>query len=70
MEIPGARARTSTFTAVIMEAVVETDDTRTLILDLGARASYCAGQYVTIDPHQFEGLSAFVAYLEHAKGRR
>lgn len=65
-----ALPRTALFTAVVMESVVETVDTRTLILDLRAHTSYCAGQYVTIAPHQFEGLGAFVAYLEHAKGRR
>lgn len=70
METPGARARTSTFTALVMESLVETIDARTLILDLRARASYYAGQYVTIDPHQFEGLGVVVEGLEQAKGRR
>jgi ferredoxin-NADP reductase len=60
----------STFESVILESVIETRDTRTLVLDLGSHATYRAGQYVTIDPHQFAGLRAFVAYLEHVKGRR
>lgn len=60
----------STFEAVVLESVVETPDTRTLILDVGSPASYHAGQYVTIDPHQFAGLRGFVAHLEHLKGRR
>ena len=60
----------STFEAVVVESVVETPDTRTLVLDVGSRASYHAGQYVTIDPHQFAGLRGFVAHLEHLKGRR
>ena len=67
---PRAQTRISEFSAVVKESVVETQDTRTLVLDLGAPASYVAGQYVTIDPHQFEGLRAFVGDLERAKGRR
>jgi len=46
----------STFEAVVLESVVETPDTKTLVLDIGSRANYRAGQYVTIDPHQFAGL--------------
>lgn len=60
----------STFKAVVLESVVETPNTRTLVLDIGSRASYCAGHYITIDPHQFTGLRALVAYFEHVKGRR
>jgi 3-ketosteroid 9alpha-monooxygenase subunit B len=73
METERQQARTavmSTFEAVVLESVVETPDTRTLVIDIGSRANYRAGQYVTIDPHQFAGLRVFVAYLEHLKGRR
>ena len=59
----------ATFDAVVLESVVETRDTKTLVLDLGAPAAYRAGQYVSISPQQFAGLQSFVAYLEHLKGR-
>src|SRR3712207_8685096 len=39
-------------------------DTVTLMLDLGAHGGYRAGQYVSIDPHQFAGLQGFVQFLE------
>jgi|SRR5687767_2046399 len=64
-------ARTTTFNTVVLESFVETADTRTLVLDAGApRNDWHAGQYVSIDPHQFPGLRSLVDYLEHVKGRR
>jgi ferredoxin-NADP reductase len=57
------------FDSRVCEVVQETPDTVTLVMD-GVPASYKAGQYVTVDPHQFPGLMPFVAYLEHLKGRR
>jgi 3-ketosteroid 9alpha-monooxygenase subunit B len=60
----------TTFNAIVSDVVTETPDTVTLVLDLGSPASYKAGQYVTVDPHQFAGLLRFVGYLEHLKGRR
>ena len=69
--ITSETARTTTFKTVVLESIVETADTRTLVLDAGApRTDWHAGQYVSIDPHQFAGLQSFVAYLEHAKGKR
>lgn len=59
----------ATFDTVVLDSVVETKDTRTLVLDVGAPAGYRAGQYVTIAPQQFAGLHGFAAYLEHLKGR-
>ena len=59
----------ATFDAVVLEAVVETPDTTTLVLDIGASTPYRAGQYVTIGPQQFVGLRSFTSYLEHVKGR-
>jgi 3-ketosteroid 9alpha-monooxygenase subunit B len=59
-----------TFQTVVTDVVSETPDTVTLVLDLGGPARYKAGQYVSIDPHQFPGLAPFVGYLEHLKGRR
>ena len=58
-----------TFDALVVESVVETDDTSTLVLDVGTPVSYVAGQYVTIAPQDFIGLRSFCGYLEHVKGR-
>jgi len=57
------------FDALIAEVVVETPDTITAFLDLGQRVTYRAGQYVSIDPHQFPALGSMTRYLEHLKGR-
>lgn len=74
MSTTGAATRPAglaTLDGVVLDSIVETPDTRTLVLDFGSQAvSYRAGQYVTIDPHQFAGLRGFVAYFEDLKGRR
>jgi ferredoxin-NADP reductase len=66
-----AAIRMTTFDTVVLESVVETADTRTLVLDAGPeRRLWHAGQYVSIDVHQFAGLRSFVDYLEQSKGRK
>jgi ferredoxin-NADP reductase len=66
-----AAPRVTTFDTVVVESIVETRDTRTLVLDArGHQQPWRAGQYLSIDPHQFPGLQSFVNYLEHVKGRR
>lgn len=69
---PAARVTPSVseFTAVVLDSVVNTPHTKTLRLDLGAPAGYRAGQYVTIDPHQFAELRSIVGSLEQVKRRR
>jgi 3-ketosteroid 9alpha-monooxygenase subunit B len=57
------------FDAVVADLVVETPDTVTAMLDIGQPASYRAGQYVSIDPHQFPSLYSVTSYLEQMKGR-
>jgi len=57
------------FDSVVSEVIVETPDTITAVLDLGEPVTYRAGQYVTIDPHQFPALGSMTRYLEHLKGR-
>jgi len=57
------------FDASIADIVVETPDTITAFLDLGQPVNYRAGQYVSIDPHQFPSLGSMTRYLEHLKGR-
>jgi ferredoxin-NADP reductase len=57
------------FDALVADVVVETPDTVTAFLDLGQPVTYRAGQYVSIDPHQFPALGSMTRYLEHLKGR-
>jgi ferredoxin-NADP reductase len=57
--------------AAVAEVIRETPDTSTLVLAFGnAPLHYEAGQFLTIDPHQFEELDRFVSFFEDLKGRR
>lgn len=68
-EVPRRRIRD--FEAMVSDVVVETPDTVTLVLFTGnERLEYQAGQFVTIDPRQFEALERWVAYYEDVKGKR
>jgi ferredoxin-NADP reductase len=54
---------------MVADVIVETPDTSTLVLFTGNdRLDYRAGHFLTIDPHQFEALDRFTAFLEHLKG--
>jgi 3-ketosteroid 9alpha-monooxygenase subunit B len=56
---------------MVAEVVVEAPDTTTLVLFTGNdRLEYSAGHFLTIDPHQFEALERFTAFLEDLKGKR
>src|SRR5438874_11619745 len=56
---------------MVADVVVEAPDTTTLVLFTGNdRLEYSAGHFLTIDPHQFEALERFTAFLEDLKGRR
>ena len=56
---------------VVADVVQETPDTVTLLLDAGDDPrDYKAGQYVSIDPHQFAPLAGYTAFLEDSKGRK
>jgi 3-ketosteroid 9alpha-monooxygenase subunit B len=65
------RRRIKQMEVMVAEAVTETADTTTLVLFTGNdRLDYKAGHFLTIDPHQFEGLERFIAFLEDLKGKR
>src|SRR5438128_728263 len=56
---------------MVADVIVEAPDTTTLVLFTGNdRLEYSAGHFLTIDPHQFEALERFTAFLEDLKGRR
>jgi ferredoxin-NADP reductase len=67
---PGRR-RIKQLEVMVAEAIVETPDTTTLVFFTGNdKLDYRPGHFLTIDPHQFDALERFVAYLEDQKGKR
>lgn len=65
------RARIKELEVMVAEVVPETHDTATLVFFTGNdRLDYKAGHFLTIDPHQFEALERFTAFLEDLKGRK
>ena len=57
--------------AVVADVREETHDAASLLLDIGdEERDYKAGQFITIDPHQFGFLEQVIAYLEEVKGTR
>jgi len=56
---------------MVADVIQETSDTTTLILFTGnERLDYQPGHFLMIDPHQFDGLERFIAFLEDLKGRK
>jgi 3-ketosteroid 9alpha-monooxygenase subunit B len=65
------RRRIKQMEVMVAESVQETADTATLVFFTGNdRLDYKAGHFLTIDPHQFEGLERFIAFLEDLKGKK
>jgi len=65
------RKRIKELEVMVAETIVETHDTATLVLFTGNdRLDYKPGHFLTIDPHQFESLARFTAFLEDMKGKR
>lgn len=57
-------------TSTCVDVVRNTHDTVTLSFDTGVQPDYQAGQFISIDPHQFPELSRQILWLEHLKGKR
>jgi 3-ketosteroid 9alpha-monooxygenase subunit B len=57
---------------VVVDVVRRTHDSASLYFFLGgdAASSYRAGQFVSIDPHQFPELKRWVDFLEASKGKK
>jgi len=69
--MPDAGRAIKTLEVMVADAIVETPDTTTLVLFTGNdHLEYRAGHFLTIDPHQFEALERFTAFLEDLKGRK
>jgi hypothetical protein len=68
-EAPPTR-RIKELEVMVADVVVETPDTSTLVFFTGNdHLEYKAGHFLTIDPHQFEALERFTAFLEDLKGK-
>jgi ferredoxin-NADP reductase len=68
---PSPRKRIKELEAMVADVIVETPDTSTIVLFTGnERLDYQPGHFLTIDPHQFEGLERWTAYLEDVKGKK
>jgi len=56
---------------MVADVIPETPDTTTLLFFTGNdHLEYRAGHFMTIDPHQFDALGRFTAYLEDLKGKK
>jgi ferredoxin-NADP reductase len=65
------RHKIKTLEVMVAEVIEETPETTTLVLFTGNdQLEYQPGHFLTIDPHQFEALERWVAYLEYLKGKR
>lgn len=65
------RRRLKELEVMVAEAIIETHDATTLVLFTGNDTlDYKPGHFLTIDPHQFEALERFTAFLEDLKQRR
>jgi len=70
-ESDSQRRRIKELEVMVADVVTETPDTTTLVLFTGNdRLDYLAGHFLTIDPHQFDGLERFIAFFEDVKGRK
>jgi len=58
------------FEVVVTEVIQETPDTATLVFEPDQPVEYRAGQFLTIDPHQFSQLLSHTTYLEELKGKK
>ncbi|MFN7130632.1 MAG: oxidoreductase [Myxococcales bacterium] len=71
IEAEAPRRRLRQLEVMVAERIVETHDTTTLVLFAGNEPlDYEAGNFLTIDPHQFKALDRFTRFLEDLKGKR
>ena len=65
------RKKVKELEVMVSDVIRETHDTTTLVLFTGNdRLLYEAGHFLSIDPHQFDGLQRWIDFLEDLKGRR
>jgi 3-ketosteroid 9alpha-monooxygenase subunit B len=56
--------------AVVVDCVRRTHDSTSIYFFVGDTGPYKAGQFISIDPHQFPELARWVAHLELLKGKK
>ncbi len=67
----GAPVRTiRKYDAVIVDVVRRTHDASSVYFFIGDAPAYKAGQFLSIDPHQFPELKRWIEYLEMLKGKK
>jgi len=67
----GAPVRTiRKYDAVIVDVVRRTHDASSVYFFIGDTPQYKAGQFLSIDPHQFPELKRWIEYLELQKGKK
>ena len=55
----------------VVDVVRRTHDTSTIYIFVGEdQLDYRAGQFISVDPHQFDELKRWVDFYEHEKGKR
>jgi ferredoxin-NADP reductase len=65
------RQKPKAFEVELENVIRETPDTVTLVFARSEESlSYLAGQFLTIDPHQFRACRPYMTYLENLKGRK
>lgn len=65
------RKKVKELEVMVSDVIRETHDTTTLLLFTGNdRLTYEAGHFLSIDPHQFQGLSRWIDFLEDLKGKK
>ncbi len=70
-EVPRKKKRIKKMEVMVADVIIETHDTTTLVLFTGNdHMDYRAGNFLTIDPHQFEALGRWTQYLEDIKGKK
>jgi len=70
-EAPRKKKRIKKMEVMVADVIIETHDTTTLVLFTGNdHLEYRAGNFLTIDPHQFEALARWTQYLEDVKGKK
>ena len=69
--VPEPRAsKPKPFEVIVTDVIQETPDSVTLVFEPDQPVDYRAGQFLTIDPHQFKVLASHTAYLENLKGKK
>ena len=66
-----SRSKIMELEVMVADVIQETHDTATLVLFTGNdHMDYLSGHFLTIDPHQFEALGRWIAFLEDVKGKK